>query len=240
MVPKALAKMHSKAHAGASATAGAGLRAKPAGEAAAKRRLKSDSETKCRIMEEAKALFFRFGFSKVTMDEAADSLGMSKKTLYRFFPSKEDLLLAVTSEHLDQCNTEINSILKNKDMDPLEKLKRYVNYITAIYAKLSEPLMQDFRKHTPEIWQMVEEHRQKCLRTDFGFLIKEGRQKGVFRKDVDERLFVLIYSHLLRDIMNPEVLASLPFKPNQVFDTVSKVIFEGLLTDKARMKYHAQ
>ncbi len=201
--------------------------------------VKTDEDIRKRIMEEAKALFFRFGFTKVTMDEAADSLGMSKKTLYKFFPSKGELLQEITREHLHQCDTELKSICKQADLDPLEKLKQFMNYVTAIYAKMSDPLLHDFRKHAPEIWQMIEEHRQKCLHTDFGTLIKEGRQKGVFRKDIDERLFVLIYSHLLRDILNPEALSGLPFKPSLVFDTVMKVIFEGLLTDKARMEYHA-
>lgn len=201
--------------------------------------IKTDEDIRKRIMEEAKALFFRFGFTKVTMDEAADSLGMSKKTLYRFFPSKEDLLQEITRDHLHQCDGELTSILKQADLDPLEKFKRYMNYVTAIYAKMSEPLLHDLRKHAPEIWQMIEEHRQKCLHNDFGALVKEGRHKGVFRKDVDERLFILIYSTLLKDVLNPEVLSGLPFKPSQVFDTVMKVLFEGLLTDKARMEYHA-
>ncbi len=201
---------------------------------------KTDEETKKRIMEEAQGLFFRFGFSKVTMDEAADSLGMSKKTLYRFFPSKEDLLQEITRAHLAECDCQLTAILKQADVDPLEKLKSFLNYVTDIYAKMSDALLHDLRRHAPEIWQMVEDHRQKCMQTDFCALIKEGRQKGRFRKDVDERLFVLIYAHVLREILNPEVLTGLPFKPNQVFDTVVKVLFEGLLTDKARMEYHAK
>lgn len=49
-----------------------------------------------RILETAKEFFLEFGYKKVTMDEIADSLGMSKKTLYQYFPSKYELLSAVT------------------------------------------------------------------------------------------------------------------------------------------------
>jgi AcrR family transcriptional regulator len=201
---------------------------------------KLDEDVKKRILDEARSLFFRYGFSKVTMDEAAEALGMSKKTLYRYFPSKEDLLREVTSTHVEECNAEIKAICRREEISPLDRLKLTMTYITGIFSQMSEPLVHDMRRNAPEIWKRVEESRQKNIATDFGSLIKEGRQKGQFRKDVDERLFILIYSHVVRDILNPEVLSGLPFKPSQVYDTICKVLFEGLLTDKARAEYHAK
>lgn len=200
----------------------------------------SDEEVKLRILREARGLFFRYGFSKVTMDEAAEALGMSKKTLYRHFPSKEDLLEACTSEHLDECDSQLKAICARQDLTPLERLKLTMSYCNALFSEMSEPLVHDLRRNAPGIWKRVEERRQKSIATDFGNLIKEGRQKGQFRKDVDERLFILIYSTVIRDILNPETLSGLPFKPSAVYDAICKTLFEGLLTDKARAEYHAK
>jgi len=200
----------------------------------------SDNEVRNRILTEARGLFFRYGFSRVTMDEAAEALGMSKKTLYRHFPSKEDLLEATTTAHIEECNGELKAICGRKDLSPLERLKLTMTYLNALFNQMSEPLVHDLRRHAPETWKRVEEQRQKTIATDFGALIKEGRQKGQFRKDVDERLFILIYSTVVRDILNPETLSSLPFKPSVVYDAICKTLFEGLLTDKARAEYHAK
>jgi AcrR family transcriptional regulator len=202
--------------------------------------IKQDEDVKQRILQEARSLFFRYGFSKVTMDEAAEALGMSKKTLYRHFPSKEELLEEVTCAHLDECDAELKNICGRSDISPLERLKLTMAYCTAIFSEMSEPLVHDLRRNAPDIWKRVEERRQKNIDTDFGALIKEGRHKGQFRKDVDERLFILIYSNVIRDILNPETLSGLPFKPSVVYDTICKVLFEGLLTDKARAEYHAK
>jgi AcrR family transcriptional regulator len=201
---------------------------------------RTDNEVRQRILTEARALFFRYGFSRVTMDEAAETLGMSKKTLYRHFPSKEELLEAATTTHIEECNGELKAICGRKDLSPLERLKLTMSYCNEIFSAMSEPLVHDLRRHAPEIWKRVEEQRQKTIATDFGALIKEGRQKGQFRKDVDERLFILIYSNVVRDILNPETLSSLPFKPSVVYDAICKTLFEGLLTDKARAEYHAK
>ncbi|MBW8889532.1 MAG: TetR/AcrR family transcriptional regulator [Fibrobacteres bacterium] len=200
----------------------------------------TENEVRNRILAEARGLFFRYGFSRVTMDEAAEALGMSKKTLYRHFPSKEDLLEATTSAHIQECNGELKAICGRKDLSPLERLKLTMSYLNALFNQMSEPLVHDLRRHAPDIWKRVEEQRQKTIADDFGALIKEGRQKGQFRKDVDERLFILIYSTVVRDILNPETLSSLPFKPSAVYDAICKTLFEGLLTDKARAEYHAK
>ena len=51
-----------------------------------------ENEIKVKILHKAEEMFLQFGFSRVTMEEIAMELGMSKKTLYRFFPGKEQLL----------------------------------------------------------------------------------------------------------------------------------------------------
>ena len=51
----------------------------------------TDMEIRDRILEKARDMFFKLGFSKVTMDEIAFELGMSKKTLYRYFKTKKNL-----------------------------------------------------------------------------------------------------------------------------------------------------
>ena len=48
-----------------------------------------------RIVATAERIFLRSGFSRVLMDDLARELGMSKKTLYSHFASKEELLRAV-------------------------------------------------------------------------------------------------------------------------------------------------
>ena len=201
---------------------------------------KQDEDVKKRIMDEARSLFFRYGFGKVTMDEAAEALGMSKKTLYRHFPSKEELLEAVTCGHMSACDVALKDICHRQDISPVERLKLTMRYITEIFSQMSEALVHDLRRNAPDIWKRVEEHRQKNIASYFGALIKEGRQKNQFRKDVDERLFILMYSTLVTHILNPEVLSGLPQKPSLVYDTLCKVLFEGLLTDKARAEYHAR
>ncbi|HLP41651.1 MAG TPA: TetR/AcrR family transcriptional regulator [Fibrobacteria bacterium] len=202
--------------------------------------VKNDTDIRQRIMCGARELFFRYGFSKVTMDEAAESLGMSKKTLYKHFPSKETLLQAVSDDHVRFCGEELRALCARKDLGPLRKLRNLLDHVAAQYARMSDALVHDLQRYAPGLWKQFEENRRDHIFTEFAALIKEGRQKGIFRKDVDERLFLLIYFETVHKILHPETLATLPFKPSQVFDAIVKVLFEGLLTDKSRAEYHAK
>ncbi|CAH5263530.1 TPA: TetR/AcrR family transcriptional regulator [Serratia marcescens] len=58
------------------------------------------------IVEEAALLFQEMGYERASMNELVKRIGGSKATLYRYFPSKEALFVAVVREHATQHLTE--------------------------------------------------------------------------------------------------------------------------------------
>jgi AcrR family transcriptional regulator len=199
--------------------------------------MSTENNIKKRILETARLQFFRSGYTKVTTDEIAAELGISKKTLYKHFPSKEKLLREVMEMTLVEFKSGVDGILLNERTDFVEKLKQLMNFLGGQISKtFTRPFLNDIQKNAPEIWKKVEAFREKNIHTTFANLIDEGIDKGLFRSDVDQRLLVLIYFNAIQHTINPEVLSQLPFSTSEVFETIIKVIFEGILTDKARTK----
>ena len=64
------------------------------------REAESNPSVRQRIVDAARGHFFSHGFRSVTMDDLAEELGISKKTLYAHFPGKFDLLEAVLADKL--------------------------------------------------------------------------------------------------------------------------------------------
>ena len=60
-----------------------------------------------KIIKQIEDKLFREGFYKTTMDEVASELGMSKKTIYKFFPSKEDLIMAIAKHFMNNLKNRI-------------------------------------------------------------------------------------------------------------------------------------
>ncbi len=196
-----------------------------------------EKEIKERILKQAEQMFIQFGYSKVTMDEIAASLGMSKKTLYKFFPGKEALVKEMITSMKCSIDDHIEYVWNNQEMDFMDKLKSVMNFIGKQTTKLHGPLLEDLHKNIPEVWQEIHDFRKANAVKRFTVFINEGVEKGVFRKDIDRQLIVLFYLHAIQGLINPETLSQLPYSANQVFDAVIRIIFEGILTEEGRQEY---
>jgi AcrR family transcriptional regulator len=196
--------------------------------------MEPEIEIKDRIIQAAFKHFFLHGFSKVTMDEIASSVGMSKKTIYKFYPSKTELLCAVSDGMLFEAEAGIRNIIQNPKTDFLEKIKAMVTFVGIHLSKLSKPLVDDIRLNAPQLWKKISDFRTKNIYENFSSLIREGIQKKMLRDDVDENLFLLIYAKIIEDVINPEILSQLPLSAIQLYENIVKIVFEGILTEEAR------
>jgi AcrR family transcriptional regulator len=179
----------------------------------------------------------RLGFSAVTTDETARAAGISKKTLYQHFSSKDELLRSVVRENSQRHNDAIRAICRDETCSIGKRLRGMMNYLSKLFGEISPAMVHDLRRSAPRVWDDVEKGRQRCIQEDFGALLKEGRERGDFRKDVDPKIFMMIYSETIRNVINPQAFEKLGVPPARVFETVYKVLFEGILTDKARKEY---
>ncbi len=70
----------------------------------------AEPNTKVRIRQKADELFTKYGIRSVSMDDIANALGMSKKTIYQYFVDKDELVEAVLEADINQMQTDCTSI----------------------------------------------------------------------------------------------------------------------------------
>jgi AcrR family transcriptional regulator len=196
-----------------------------------------ENEIKERILHKSGEMFLQFGFSKVTMEEIAAELGMSKKTLYKFFPGKEQLLKEMVKDMKCKLEEYVLKLWGNNEISFLEKLKNLMNYIGNQSTTFRGPLIHDLQKNFPQLWEEINESRKTHSLEKFNLLINEGIEKGVFRKDIDKQILILLYMNAIQGILNSDVLSQLPYTANQVFESIIRVFLEGIFTEEGRNKY---
>ncbi|RPI29859.1 MAG: TetR/AcrR family transcriptional regulator [Acidobacteria bacterium] len=196
-----------------------------------------EQKLKHRVIDEAEKLFFSAGFSSVTMDDLAARLGMSKKTLYRLFTSKQDLLRAVMRKIVEEVETTTDRVFEDTSLGFLEKLHQVVSLIGIYVMRLRQPILDDIRRNAMEVWEEFDAWRQQRVIGKFGGLIRQGMAEGFIRSDLDPQLLTIIHATLIRRVMNPETLSDLPLSASQAFATLLTVFFEGILTGEARTQY---
>ena len=134
-------------------------------------------ETRNRILETARRHFFAQGFTKVTMDEIAHELGMSKKTLYQHFPAKRDLL----QESLLGINLKIteglDGIVQNKRLDFSKKLEQALGFVASELPRFSPIFLRDIQRHAPDLWQELDRRRSRSIKKYMGLITFLERAK---------------------------------------------------------------
>lgn len=199
----------------------------------------SDAELKSRILEAARQYFFANGFSKITMEEFAHSMGMSKKTIYKFFPSKDDLIKEITLEKLTSIHNGCVKWQTDKSIDFMERIRCITSYLSGEMRSMKPQFYLDLQRTMPELWKEVDHFRTQRVYEDFSALIREGVELGVFRKDINIDVLVLMYANAMQTIVNPETLERLPLTASQAYEAIVDIIFGGVFTQEAKQKYAA-
>lgn len=196
-----------------------------------------EKEIRTRILSKATEMFLQFGYSKVTMEEIAEEVGVSKKTLYKFFTGKEGLIKE-TIEHL-HCDTDVHldQIWNSPDLDFVAKLKKVLDFIGTQNSKYNKHFLLDIQKNMPELWEEIRIfQRQKMIKKISG-LFNEGVKNGVFREDIDQRFVIMIHIYAIQGMMNADLFEEHDYTPKDIFEKTIKILLEGIMTEEGRSKY---
>jgi AcrR family transcriptional regulator len=189
-----------------------------------------------KILEAAADRFMNVGFYKVTMDEIASDLRMSKKTVYKFFPSKETLLNAIVHAFMGKIEREVQGTISS-DKPIEEKLTTLLAFIGKQLRKFSRPFMTDVQRFAPALWKEIEIFRRERVLSQLQQMFRQAKKEGVFHEDLDPDLFFLVLITTIQGIMNPHVLSQQPFSAEEAFKGIFRILYEGALTDKARKRF---
>lgn len=200
--------------------------------------MQDENEIKEKILLKSFEMFHQFGCAKVTMEEIASALGISKKTLYKHFSNKEHLLNEIFSTVSCQTETFSNELFANENYTYVQKVKLMLEYVSEHVGKFNGPMMDDLQTHFPKIWENIHLFMKKKAWEKFSMLVDEGITHGIFRSDINKNIVVLMYVFSLQNLLTPEVLAQVPLSADQIYKTLINVIFEGILTDEGRKKFN--
>lgn len=171
------------------------------------------------------------------MDDLAEELGMSKKTLYAGFPSKTALLEAVILEKFRAVDADLNRITTTSLSDCLGTLRRLLECVQGHMEEIRPPFLRDIRREAPDLFTVVESRRRDVIQRHFGKVFLEGRRAGLIRQDIPPKLAIEILLGAVRAVMNPPKMEELGLTPKTVFTAIIRVVLEGLTTEKARSQY---
>jgi AcrR family transcriptional regulator len=189
-----------------------------------------------RIIRAAREQFLAHGFHGVTMDDLAEGLGMSKKTIYAHFPSKTALLEAMLLDKFRGVEEDLQAITLECSADFATGLHRLLACLQRHTEEIRPPFVRDIQRESPDLFAVVQARRREVIQHAFSKLLGEGRRERLIRKDIPVHLIIEILLGAVEAIINPPRLAELELSVKSGLTAIISVILEGALTPEGRMK----
>src|ERR1041385_4831438 len=136
-----------------------------------------------RIIDAARIHFFSHGFRSVTMDDLAEELGISKKTLYAHFPGKLDPRQAVLADKFASVEAMFKEVTRAHRHDFPVALQDLLAGTHRELDEIKPPFVRDMRQKAPDVFKLVERRRAALIQRYFGKFFVEGQLAGMVRKD---------------------------------------------------------
>lgn len=171
---------------------------------------------KCKIIEKATEVFLKHGFKSITMDDIANQMGISKKTIYKYYANKEMLVEEATTLTHNKIHEVIEAITA-KDLNPVEENFAIRRMFDELFSSAdSTPLFQ-LKKHYPEIYEKVICKENESCDLLFRQNIEKGIEQGYYRKELDIESSVRFYYTLILNINETTALE----KDSQVLELLA-------------------
>jgi AcrR family transcriptional regulator len=185
-----------------------------------------------KIIEQIEDKLFSEGFYKTTMDDVASELGMSKKTIYKFFPSKEDLVMAIAKHFMNRMKNKIIPAL-DSDNNAIDKLGELIKILASASEKISNKRMEEMKKHFPAIWNEIDSFRTKMMFENITRVIDQGKKEGLFI-DYPTSIIMQMLVASIRAVVNPDFILNNNFSIIEAARTAFKILIGGIVTEKGK------
>lgn len=166
-----------------------------------------------------------YGIKKMNLDLICKELKISKKTIYKYFENKDDMIRCYIKEVLDTDRESTINILKNS-MDVSDKCHQIV--YTYHKYKLPFIIMDEIRLDYEDEWNEIKELKKFKIEA-ICKVLDEAKKSGEVKKDMDLSIVALMIDQVSEKLMDKEILKSNNLKVNDVLDQVIKIILKGIM-----------
>lgn len=184
------------------------------------------------ILETAFRLFTTQGIQPFTMDEIAARLAISKKTIYRFFTSRHDLVQQVCTHVADTYNQAMTAA-GNEEVNNLQRVLRYMAVNVDFCKKTNPAFYADLQKHYPAEYARLVNTVHNVTQPRILQVLEQGIVEGVFRGSLHPKLIVtLLQQHVQKDFEFAAELAN-DYSKDEVFRQAMYLFLYGIIAPEA-------
>lgn len=194
---------------------------------------KMAEDQKKQIIKTAGELFFRLGIRSVSIDDICHEIGMSKKTFYVYFASKDELVDQLLNANIDYISAKMEELFKLNDFRQLVKVFIRRQEAEKNDVRRVPQLVYDLKKYYPRQFAEFQIH---CFETQKAYIMRYlelGVQQGLVRANLNIELTAVLFAKIHNDaIRDFEVIEAHNHNMHQLAHTAMDIFVRGVLSEE--------
>ncbi len=185
------------------------------------------------IIKTAGEMFFRLGIRSVSIDDICHELGISKKTFYVYFASKDELIEQLLSTNVSRMEQKMRTTMESSDFSAI--VRKFTQWITSENKDVRKvpQLVYDLKKYYSRQYNDFQLHSFEIQQQYIERFIERGMKAGLVRANINKEytshLIAKIYTDAMRDF---ELIESKGHNLPQFSRVATDILMRGILSEE--------
>lgn len=188
-------------------------------------------EIKDRIIQSARTLFAQRGLKSVSMDDIATHLSVSKKTLYKWFENKDQIVQASLEQYLATNQCDCQQLLVGAT-NAIDEFFLMLDWIRSHFADIVPGIFYDMQKYYPTAWQLWLNHKNTFVLAQIKSNLERGISEGLYRPELDVEVIARMRLALIELLLNADLYPVRQFEQSRVQMAVLEHFMLGIASLK--------
>ena len=177
--------------------------------------------------------FMKYGIRSVTMDDISKNLGISKKTLYKYFKDKDEIVSTLMQMDINAEMELLDSLVQCSE-NAIEETYSFSGVLIEKLKAVNPSMIYDLEKYHPQAWKLFETHKRidvyGCIKSN----LERGIKEGFYQELMNPEIVARIYSEKIDMLFNQELFPVDKFKIENVYNEMIRYHLRGIVNDKGR------
>jgi AcrR family transcriptional regulator len=190
-----------------------------------------DEQKKREIAERSAELFMKSGIKSVTMDDLARHLGMSKKTIYKYFKDKKELVRTIILGNIAE-DKKLCLETEQTAENAIDQMILIAKFISVSFGSVHSSVFYDLQKYHKDAWDLMEAHKSVFVRKHIEKNIERGMQEGLYRSDIKNDIIAVAYIASMDTIFNGVSFSNNQYTVSDIFVEIIRFLIRGITNEK--------
>ena len=197
--------------------------------------------TQKQILKKSGEMFFKLGIRSVSIDDICHELGISKKTFYVYFASKDELVAQLLHVSIDGMANRMENWLRLHDFRQLISILLTQKDVNKKDVRSVPQLLYDLKKYYPQQFAQFQLQLFDVQKDYLVQYLQQGIREGLVREQLDVEMTAVIFAKLHTDaIRDMEQIENHGYKMHNYSQTIKDIIIRGVLSEEGLALYNKE